>query len=137
MVSMRLLTPHQVQLTQAMHVFIMTQGTAAMEGTALGDHNQTPQARPTQAIWINATTGTDITVDPDPEWMAIDYTLDCAEKRPHTDGMPLKPTASTVLPSMTPSRCRQRSPRDVPPEHTGTPPSKPFGTTPLPYIWRP
>ena len=82
MVSMRLLTPHQVQLTQAMHLFLTTQGTAAMKGTALGDDNQTPQARPTQVIWINATTGTDITVDPDPEWLAIHYTLDCAEDDP-------------------------------------------------------
>ena len=82
MVSMRLLTPHQVQLTQAMHLFLTSQGTAAMEGAALGDDDQTPQARPTQAIWINATTGTDITVDPDPEWMAIHYTLDCAENDP-------------------------------------------------------
>ena len=47
MVSMRLLRPHQVQLTQAMHLFLTTQGTAAMEGTALGDDDQTPQARPT------------------------------------------------------------------------------------------
>ena len=55
MVAMRLLTPHQVQLPQAMHLLITTQGTAATEGTALGDDDQTPQARPTQAIWINAT----------------------------------------------------------------------------------
>ena len=82
MVSMRLLMPHQVQLTQAMHLFITTRGTAAMEGTALGDNDQTPQAWPTQAIWINATTGTDITVDPASEWMAIHYTLDCAENDP-------------------------------------------------------
>ena len=82
MVAMRLLTPHQVQLTQAMHLFITTQGTAAIEGTALGEDEQTPQARSTQAIWINATTGTDSTVDPDPEWSAIHYTLDCAEDDP-------------------------------------------------------
>ena len=82
MVSMRPLTTHQVQLTQAMHLFLTGQGRAAMEGTALGDDDQTPQARPIQAIWINATTGTDITVDPDPEWMAIHYTLDCAENDP-------------------------------------------------------
>ena len=78
MEAMRLLTPHTVRLTQAMHLFITTQGTGAIEGTALGD-DQMPQARPTQAIWINATTGTDITVDPDPEWTAIHYTLDCVE----------------------------------------------------------
>ena len=79
---MRLLTPHQVQLTQAVHLFIATQGMAAIEGTALGDNNQKPQARSTQAIWINATAGTDIAVDPDPEWTAIHYTLDCAERTP-------------------------------------------------------
>ena len=82
MEAMRLLKPHQVQLTQAMHLFITTQGTASIEGTALGDDDQTPQARPTQAIWISTTTGTDITVDPDPEWTAIHYSLDCAEGDP-------------------------------------------------------
>ena len=82
MEAMRLLTPHQVQLTQAMHPFITTQGTAAIEGTALRENDQTLQARPTQAIWINATAGTDIAVDPDPEWAAIHYTLDCAESDP-------------------------------------------------------
>ena len=79
---MRLLTPHQVQQTQAMHLFITTQGTAAIEGTTLGDDDQTPQARPTQAVWINATAGTDPAVDPQPEWTAIHYTLDCAESDP-------------------------------------------------------
>ena len=82
MLAMRLLTPHQVQPTQAMHLFITTQGTAPMEGTVLGDDDQTPQARPTQAILINTTTGSDITVDPDPEWTAIHYTVDCAEDDP-------------------------------------------------------
>ena len=79
MEAMRLLRPHQVQLTQAMHLFKTTPGKASIEGTALGDDDQTPQARPTRAIWINATRDTDITVDPDPEWTAIHYTLDCAE----------------------------------------------------------
>ena len=37
MVSMRFLTPHQVQPTQAMHLLLTNQVTAAMEGTALGD----------------------------------------------------------------------------------------------------
>ena len=46
MVSMRLLTPHQVQLTQAMHLFLRTQGTAAMEGAALGDDDQNPRRDP-------------------------------------------------------------------------------------------
>ena len=79
---MRLLTPHQVQLTQAMHLFITTQGTATIEGTALGDDDQTPQARPTQVVWVNATADTDIAVDPDPEWTAVHYTLDCARSEP-------------------------------------------------------
>ena len=82
MVSIRLLTRHQVQLTQAMHLFLTTEGTAAMEGTALGNDDHTPQGKPTQAIWIKATAGSDITVDPDPEWIAIHYTLDCAEDDP-------------------------------------------------------
>ena len=79
---MHLLTPNQVQLTQAVHLFITTQGTATIEGTALGDDNQTPQARPTQAIWVNATANNDIAVDPDPEGTASNYTLDCAENEP-------------------------------------------------------
>ena len=64
---MRILTPHQVQLGRAMHLFITTQGTATIGGTALGDDDQTPQAGPTQAVWVNATADTDIAVDPDPE----------------------------------------------------------------------
>ena len=82
MASMCLLTPHQLHLTQATHLFLTTQGTATMEGTALDDDDETPQARPTQAIWINTTTGTDNTVDPDPEWMAIHCTLDCTKDDP-------------------------------------------------------
>ena len=79
---MHLLTPSQVQLTQASQLFITTQGTATIEGTALGDEEQTAQARPTQAIWVNARANTDIAVDPDPQWTAVHYTLDCAENDP-------------------------------------------------------
>ena len=79
---MHRLTPHQVQLKQAMHLFITTQGTATIEGTALGDDDQTPQARPTQAVWVNATADTEIVVDPDPEWTAVHYTLDCTKNNP-------------------------------------------------------
>ena len=137
---MRLLTPHQVHLTQATHLFLTTQGTATMEGTALDDDDQTPQARPTQAIWINVTKGTDITVDPDPEWMAIHCTLDCTKDDPTLTEWQTRwaaeANASTRLPLTTPSRRRQWNPRDVPPRHTGTPPSTPSGTTPLPYTGR-
>ena len=35
-----------------------------------------------QAVWVSATANTDIAVDPNPEWPAVDYTLDCAEKDP-------------------------------------------------------
>ena len=64
---MHLLTRNQVQLTQAVHLFIATQGTATIEGTALGDDDQIPQAPPTQPVWVNATANTDIAADPDPE----------------------------------------------------------------------
>ena len=64
---MHLRTPHQVQLTQAVYLIITTKGRATMEGTALGDDDQTPEARPTQAVWVTATADTDIAVDPDPE----------------------------------------------------------------------
>ena len=79
---MRLLTPHQVQLTQAMHPCITSRGTATIEGTALRDDDQRPHAGPTQAVWVNATGNTDIAVDPDPEWTAFHYTLDCTENDP-------------------------------------------------------
>ena len=79
---MHLLTPNQVQLTQAVHLFITAEGTATIESTALGDDDQTPEARPKQAVWVNATVNTDIAVDPDPEWTAVHYTLDCAEDDP-------------------------------------------------------
>ena len=69
-------------LTQAVHLFITTQGTATIEGTALGDDDQTPKARPTQAVWVNATQSTDIAVDPDHKWTAVHYTLDCTENDP-------------------------------------------------------
>ena len=75
-------TPHQVQLTQAMHLLKTTQGTATIEGTALGDDDKTPQARPRQAVWVNATAGSDIAVDCDPEWTAIHYTTECADSDP-------------------------------------------------------
>ena len=61
---MHLLTPEQVQLPQAVHLFITTQGMATIEGTAPGDDDQTPQARPTQAVWVSAIADTDIAVTP-------------------------------------------------------------------------
>ena len=79
---MHLLTPNQVQLTQAVHLFITTQGRPTVEGTALGDDDQTPQARPAQAVLVNATAKTDIAVDPHPEWTAVHYTLDSAKDDP-------------------------------------------------------
>ena len=79
---MHLLTPNQVQLTTAVHLFKTAQGTATIEGTALGDDDQIPQARPTQAVWVNATANTDIAVDPDADWTAVHYTLDCAKNDP-------------------------------------------------------
>ena len=83
---MRLLAPHTVQLRQGMHLFITTRGTAAIEGTAPGDDDQTPQARPTQAVWLGAKADTHIAVDGDLEWTAIEYTLDCAESDPTLTG---------------------------------------------------
>ena len=79
---MQLPTPNQGQLTQAVHLFITTQGMATIEGRALGDDDQTTQAQPTQAAWVNATANTDIAVDPVPEWTTVHYTLDCAENNP-------------------------------------------------------
>ena len=135
MVSMRLPTPHQVQLSQALHLCLTTRGTAAMEDTALGNNNQTPQARPTQAIWMNATTGTDITPDPDLEIIAIHYTLDCAQDDPTlTEWQKRWAAEANRLDKV--ALDDTLMPRDVPPENTGTPTSTPSGTTPLPYIQR-
>ena len=67
---MHFLTPDRVQLPQAAHIFITTQGTAIIEGTALGDDDQTPQGRPAEAVWVSATANYDIAVDPNPEWTA-------------------------------------------------------------------
>ena len=35
-----------------------------------------------QAFWVSATANTDIAIDPNPEWTAVHYTLDCAENYP-------------------------------------------------------
>ena len=43
---MHLLTPDRVQLPEALHLFITNQGTATIEGTALGDDDQTPRHDP-------------------------------------------------------------------------------------------
>ena len=79
---MSLLKPHQVQLTQAMHLFITTKGSPTIGGRALGDDDQTPQARTTQAVWINTTADTDIAVDSYPEWTGVHATLHCPENDP-------------------------------------------------------
>ena len=38
-----------------------------------------PQARPTQAIWVRATTDANIAIDLDSEWATIHYTVEGAE----------------------------------------------------------
>ena len=47
---MHVLTPDRVQLPQAVHIFITTQGTAIFEGTALGDDDQTARGPPAEAV---------------------------------------------------------------------------------------
>ena len=79
---MPLVTPDRVQLPQPVRPFITAQGRATIECKPLGKDDQTPQARPTQAVWVRATANTDIARDPDPEWTAVHYTLDCAENNP-------------------------------------------------------
>ena len=87
MIAMRLLTPHRLQLTQAMHLFITTRGTAAIERTALGEDDQTSQAMPTQAIWINATNGHRHYRPPRPGVDGYPLYPGLRRGRPHTDGM--------------------------------------------------
>ena len=125
---MRPLTPHQVQLTQATHLFLTIQGTANIEGTALGNDHQTPQARPTQAVPVNATADTDIAFDPEPEWTAVHYTLDCTKNDPTlTDWRTGWAAEVDRLDDVTLNDTL--TPLTMPPVHTGTPPSSPPGTT--------
>ena len=133
---MHLRTSHQVQLTQAVHPFKTTQGTATIESTALGDDDQTPQARPTQAVWVNATADTDVAVDPDLEWTAVHYTPDCTENDPTLTDWLTRRAASTTSPSTATPHRRPWSPRDEPPVRTRMPPSTPSGTTRPPYTQR-
>ena len=60
--AIHLLTPDQVQLPPAAHVFITTRSTATIEGAATEEDYQVPQEPPTQAVWMTATTYTDITM---------------------------------------------------------------------------
>ena len=84
---MHLLTPNQLQVTQAVYLFITTQGTATIEGTALGDDDQTPQARCTQAIWVNATANTEIPRLPQPGVDSCPLYPGLRQNGPHADGL--------------------------------------------------
>ena len=90
MEAMHLLTPNQVQPTQARHLFIATRGMASIEGTALGDDNQTPQAIPTQAIWINANDVHRHYRRPRPGVDGYPLYPGLRRGRPHADGMAIK-----------------------------------------------
>ena len=54
------------------------------KNATLGDDDQEPQARPTQANWETATADADIAVDPGLEWSAIHYTVESAVGDPRT-----------------------------------------------------
>ena len=69
--AIHLVTTKQIKLSPAEHLCITMQGTATIEGATLGDDDQMPQARPTQAMWVTTTTVADIAIDPDWEWSAI------------------------------------------------------------------
>ena len=82
--AIHLITTEPINLPPDEHLFITIQGTATTEGATLGDDHQMPQARPTQAIWVTATTDVDIAIDPDLEWSAIYYTVESAVGDPKT-----------------------------------------------------
>ena len=66
----------------AEHLFITLEGTATSKGATLGDDHQLPEAGSRQAFWVRATPNSDIAIDPDFRWAAIQYTIEC------TDGVP-------------------------------------------------
>ena len=58
--AIHLITPKRVKLPPAEHLFITIQSTAAREGATLGDNDQMPKVRPTQAVSVTTTTHTDV-----------------------------------------------------------------------------
>ena len=95
--AIHLVTPDQIQLPPAAHLFITAQGTATIEGATIGEDNQLPQARPTQAVWVTATTDTDITIAPDAEWAAIHCTMECTNNNPTTSDWQARWSIAAVL----------------------------------------
>ena len=45
-------------------------------------HPELPKIPTYLPLWVDATANTDIDVDPDREWTAVHYTLDCAKNEP-------------------------------------------------------
>ena len=82
--AIHLITTKPITLPPTEHLFITIQGTATIEGDTREDDDQMPQARPTQAIWVTATTDADVAIDPDLEWSAIHYTVESAVGDPKT-----------------------------------------------------
>ena len=87
-----------------------------------------PQARPTQAICVTATTDADIAVDPDSEYLAIHHTIESAiggpkatnwRQRPTTEMVQLNGTAlHDTLPPQTIERARRATRLALPDHHT-------------------
>ena len=84
--AIHFITPDRVSHRPAEHRFIIVQGTATIEGTTLGEDDQMPEARPTQAIWVTENKITDTTINPNFEWDAIHYTVECTDRDPKTNG---------------------------------------------------
>ena len=82
--AIHLITTKQIKLSPAEHLFTPIQGTATIGGATLGDDDQKPQARPTQAIWVTAATDADIAINPGFEWSAIHYTVESTVGDPKT-----------------------------------------------------
>ena len=82
--AINLITTKQIRLPPAQHLLITIQGTATVEGTTLGDHDQMPRARLTQAICVTTTRDTNIAIDPDSELAAIHYAVEGTDGDPKT-----------------------------------------------------
>ena len=80
--AIHLITPDRKKLPPAAHLPITVQGTATIEGAIIGEKNQLPQARPTQAVCVTATMNTNVTIGHYSEWAAIHCTVEYTNSDP-------------------------------------------------------
>ena len=128
--TIHLVTPDQIQLPPSPYLSIPAQGTATIQGTTIEEDNQLPQARPTQAVWVTATTNNDITKPPDcgePPSTVPRHVLTTTQRR--KTGR----RGETTSPSTTHSSNRRSNARGAPARYATAPPNTQSGTTQSPY----